>query len=386
MQGYYPSQYVSLFKKNQRNTNTYNTLRSNGSTVHFLAISQSSGPKIPHGYPKQVQATMSKLRNIILFLFGTHRLRPRPHYTGQRIASNFSYPQRPAHEGRATPRRVVKRSRHTRKGRGDAAFNDSSTSDTTNSGEATVTATTPADAVQLDNSSSERTGSSDESDILDNSATAEDAGWSSTTPSSTADPYYHYQQEEATMPEARTGATFTTQTPSTRAPTNSSSTSSWPKMWYDVDGGPHLFHRKQIPRTTAHPATSLTEFYNRSPRIPVRQNATSNLRQGQVQHTKKRLTSPSRLIERKQIPVKYPWPVITQRDWREINGIRLWSDRFEKDEYILEDGKQVKKYESRRWKKFVQEIKLSVDKLSQVTKIHMPLPLPGFVIELIEGE
>lgn len=338
---------------------------------------------------------MSKLRNIILFLFGTHRLRPRPHHSGPNVAPIFLYRQKPYHDGATTrPRRAVKRLRLTKKGRGDAALDDSSTDDSfgsANSSSEDVT-TTPAgsrvEPTKSDDSSDEVTSSdSDEDDILDGSEDEMDTDWSSTTtttqPSSTLDPYHHYREEEG-LSEVEPSTTTTQGTPFTQRPTFSPSTTPSTIEWYiDPDEGPRLFPPRTF-TTTTQPPKSMAEFYNRSPKIPVRHNATSTLRQEQIQHVKKRLPSFSSVVKRRQIPVKYPWPVITPRDWRKINGIRVWADRFEKDEYVMEDGKPVKKYESKRWKQFVQEIKLSVDRMAQVTKIHMPLPLPEFVMAMME--
>lgn len=348
---------------------------------------------------------MSKLRNIILFLFGTHRLGPRPHRSGTSVAPIFLYPQKPYHEGATNrPRRTVKRPHCIKKGRGDAAFDYSSADDafgSSNSGSENVTtpASSQADPTKSDFYDDEATKSDsiDDDAILDGSLDPleTDDDWSSTPPTTQpriADPYQHYLQEEG-VPETQPNTTSTT--PSTQPPTYPSSTTPSPAKWsttqspaeWDTDPnkGPHLFPR-QMTTTTTQPSISLTEFYNRSPKIPVRHNATSTLRQEQIQHVKYRLPSFSSTVKRRHMPIKYPWPVITQRDWREINGIRLWSDRFEKDEYIMEDGKPVKKYESKRWKQFVQEIKLSVDRQGDMTKIHMPLPLPEFIIDLIEEQ
>ncbi|KAM7248971.1 hypothetical protein ACFE04_019448 [Oxalis oulophora] len=437
---------------------------------------------------------MSKLRNIILFLFGTHRLKPRPHDSGPNVAPIYLYRPKIHHGGASSPsRRAVRRLRRAKKGRGDAAFDDSSTDDnfkSAKSGREDIT--TPAGSQRKPSKS---TDSDDEDDNLDdfeeemdeemdaawssttttnqpsstnvdwsstsgpfnvdwsstnqpdnvdwgstnqpstnadwssttttnqpsstnvdwsstnqpsnvdwsstnqpsnvdwrstnqpyedgsstNQPFSTNADWSSTTnPSSSPDPYLHYRQEEGltTVNPSTTQGTPSTQT---YPPSTTPSTIDW---YIDPHKGPRLFPPRTF-TTTTQPPKSIAEFFARSPKIPIHHTATSTRRQTQMQQIKKQLHSFSSVVKPRQIPVKYPWPVITSRDWREMNGIRVWADRFEKDEYIVEDGKPVKKYESKRWKRFVHDIKLSVDRLAQVTKIHMPLPLPDFVIDMME--
>lgn len=92
-----------------------------------------------------------------------------------------------------------------------------------------------------------------------------------------------------------------------------------------------------------------------------------------------------RVVKKRILPEKFISPKISQRDWREINGICLWMDEFEKTEYVMENNRMVQKYQSQQWKKFVKQMKMSIEKLQHVTKIHMPVPLPTSIIDIIEG-
>ncbi len=126
---------------------------------------------------------------------------------------------------------------------------------------------------------------------------------------------------------------------------------------------------------------SLLEYYSREPSITVKPSVTSTKR---IEQRKNTIKSSQKATKKSAISKKSIYPFLSQRDWRRINGIRLWADKFEKEEYVLEDGQFVNKYESNEWKKFVENIKLSVEKLRHVTKIHMPLLLPEFIIDMME--
>lgn len=109
--------------------------------------------------------------------------------------------------------------------------------------------------------------------------------------------------------------------------------------------------------------------YIHSPKIPVQQTITSASR---CTHGKKipKSIKPKAYPRQPEINKELSWP-ISKRDWREINGIHLWIDDYEKKQYVQENGQTVEKYRSKQWQNFVKQIKKFASN-EKIPEIHTP--------------